>query len=588
MSQKDIFNKEIIKHDISTIQELSQKFKNFKLKQKNLNKNITISISSDYTTNYFTDVLRLFLINKKIQPKIIESEYGSLKFHTKDLDSSFWKKKSDFFILMPSSKNFSYFPKISDNKKTIQAKAKLEAKIWLRIWSKIDKNIIQTTFDPPFISGLSNEDPVSYGGHLHFVRLVNSLLIEKLPPHVNLVDVENLIYKNKDSSWLDSRLFFLAKQPFNMETIAPLATLVCGKILGKLGLAKKVIVLDLDNTLWGGIAGDDGINLDINSPIGEAFLEFQRYLKNLSNNGIILCICSKNDPKVVKEIFKNHSQIILKLKDFTVIKVNYEDKAKNIKEISKTLNLGLDSFVFIDDSKVECALVQKKLPQVFVINLDPNEPSDYINQVELYNLFYFRNLTLADLNRAKSYKKIKNLDKIKSNSSNLEKFLKELKPTINLSKINKSNISRASQLLEKTNQFKFNNNIFSIKELEKLKDNIIVISFKDSIQNYGIIGVLVLEYKKENLTIEIKNWVLSCRIFSRRLENYILEYIVKLAKKIKYDKINFVLNLTKKNKYLQIFLRRSNITIKKNKEKYSIKISNIKNREKNYIRLEKN
>ena len=588
MSQKDIFNKELIKHDISTIQELSQKFKNFKLKQKNLNKNITISISSDYTTNYFTDVLRLFLINKKIQPKIIESEYGSLKFHTKDLDSSFWKKKSDFFILMPSSKNFSYFPKISDNKKTIQAKAKLEAKIWLRIWSKIDKNIIQTTFDPPFISGLSNEDPVSYGGHLHFVRLVNSLLIEKLPPHVNLVDVENLIYKNKDSSWLDSRLFFLAKQPFNMETIAPLATLVCGKILGKLGLAKKVIVLDLDNTLWGGIAGDDEINLDINSPIGEAFLEFQRYLKNLSNNGIILCICSKNDPKVVKEIFKNHSQIILKLKDFTVIKVNYEDKAKNIKEISKILNLGLDSFVFIDDSKVECALVQKKLPQVFVINLDPNEPSDYINQVELYNLFYFRNLTLADLNRAKSYKKIKNLDKIKSNSSNLEKFLKELKPTINLSKINKSNISRASQLLEKTNQFKFNNNIFSIKELEKLKDNIIVISFKDSIQNYGIIGVLVLEYKKENLTIEIKNWVLSCRIFSRRLENYILEYIVKLAKKIKYDKINFVFDLTKKNKYLQIFLKRSNITIKKNKEKYSIKISNIKNREKNYIRLEKN
>ena len=197
-------------------------------------------------------------------------------------------------------------------------------------------------------------------------------------------------------------------------------------------------------------------------------------------------------------------------------------------------------------------------------------------------------MTLADSNRAKSYKKIKNLNKIKSNSSNLEKFLKELKPTINLSKINKSNISRASQLLEKTNQFKFNNNIFSIKELEKLKDNIIVISFKDSIQNYGIIGVLVLEYKKENLTIEIKNWVLSCRIFSRRLENYILEYIVKLAKKIKYDKINFVLNLTKKNKYLQIFLKRSNITIKKNKEKYSIKISNIKNREKNYIRLEKN
>ena len=180
-----------------------------------------------------------------------------------------------------------------------------------------------------------------------------------------MVDVESLIFKNKYSSWDDSRLFFLAKQPFSMETIPHLANSICGKILGVLGLSKKVIVLDLDNTLWGGIAGDDGldgINLDVNSPIGEAYLEFQKYLKGLSNNGIILCINSKNDSKIVEEIFKKHNQIILKLEDFTIIKTNFDDKVKNIKEISKALNLGLESFVFVDDSKIECALVKKKLP----------------------------------------------------------------------------------------------------------------------------------------------------------------------------------------------------------------------------------
>ncbi|OUV60235.1 MAG: hypothetical protein CBC88_02970 [Candidatus Pelagibacter sp. TMED128] len=585
---KDIFNTELIKFNISKIQQLSQKLINYKLSKKHLKNKIIISISSDYTTNFFTDVLKLFLINKKIQPKILESEYGSLRYHIRDTNSFFWKQKSDFLILLPSSKNFSYLPNIHDNKKVIKKKAEKEAKLWLDAWSKVDKNIIQTTFDPPIIPGLSNEDAVTFSGHLHFVRMVNSILIEKLPNHVNLIDVENLVFNNQNSNWKDTRLFYLAKQPFSMETIPPLATRVCGKILGKLGFAKKAIILDLDNTLWGGIAGDDGvdgINLDSNSPDGEAYLNFQKYLKRLSLNGIILCICSKNDPEVIKEIFKKHNDIILRQEDFTIIKTNFDDKAKNIREISKTLNLNLDSFVFIDDSKIECALVKKELPEVFVINLDSSQPYDYINKVESHDLFYFRNLTPADLNRAKSYKGIKKLEKIKSNSSNLEKFLKDLKPEIHFEKIKKSNVPRAAQLLAKTNQFKLNQKVFSEKELLKNNNKVIVISFKDIIQNYGIIGVLIFNYKKKDLAIEIENWVISCRVFSRRVENFILDYLKKEVKKKKFKRILFKLDLTRKNQYLQIFLKKSNIKIIENNKRYSILVSDIKNKEKNYITL---
>lgn len=481
--------------------------------------------------------------------------------------------------MIPSSKNFEYFPKFGDSKKLIKKKAILEAKKWLNLWSKIDKNVVQTTFDPPIVPAMGNEDSVSYGGKLHFIRLVNSLLIERLPSHVSLIDIESLVTSNQGSSWSDTRLFFLTKQPFSMETIVPLVNSISGKIMGKLGLSKKVIVLDLDNTLWGGIAGDDGIegiNLDINSPDGEAFLEFQKYLKSLSDNGIILCISSKNDEKIVKKIFNNHKKIVLKLKDFTIIKANFDDKVKNIKEISKTLNLSLDSFIFIDDSKIECSLVKKKLPEVFVINLDSSEPYNYIKEVESHNLFYFKDLTSADLNRKNSYKKIENLNKIKLSSSNLESFLKGLNPIIKLDKINNLNIVRVAQLLAKTNQFKFNNNLYSEKELKKIKENVIVVSFRDNTQDYGIIGVLIIKDQKSILSIEIKNWVISCRVFSRRIENYILDYLLKKLQKIKYKFINFTFVFSEKNKYLQSFLREINIKLSSRKKNILLQLTKSK------------
>jgi len=594
MSKKQIhskiFDSELINFDISELQQLSKEISKFQISRRDLKKNIKISISSDYTTNYFTEILKLFLINKRIQPEIYETEFGSLRYDIRDLSRKFWDKKNDFFVLIPSSNNFSYFPKIDDDKKKIKEKAIEEAQLWINLWSKIDKNIIQTTFDPPLNPGLSSEDAVRYGGHLHFVRLVNSILVEKSPPNVNLIDIENLIFNNKEASWQDSRLFHLAKQPFNMETIPSLTKSVCGRIVGTLGMAKKVVVIDLDNTLWGGVIGEDGVNgikLDSNSAEGEAYLNFQKYLKKLSSNGIVLCVCSKNDDKIAKEVFKRHKQIILKLEDFTVFTANYEDKAKNIKAISKTLNLGLDSFVFIDDSKIECSFVKKILPEVFVINVDSSEPSEYIKKIESYNLFYFKNITKEDLTRTQSYQKLKKYEEIKSNTNDLEKFLKELKPIIYLENVNKSNVSRSAQLLAKTNQFKFNSKIYTEKELLKLRNQTIVMSFKDTIQDYGIVGVAVLSDRKKDKALEIENWVLSCRVFSRRIENYIIGHLIKKATKTKYNKINFKFHKTKKNVYLQDFLKKLKIKIEENSKYYSTNIENIKNSENTYMNLGK-
>ena len=587
---KDIFDNEITSLDISSLQQLSQKYSKYKINNSNLKKKIKVSISSDYTTNYLTDILKLFLINKKIQPDIHEMEFGSLRYDIRDFNRNFWNKSNDFHIIIPSSENFSYFPKIDDTKNKIMEKANAEANIWLSVWSKIDKNIIQTLFNPPLNPLFGNEDSVKFGGYYHFVRLVNSILIDKLPAHVNLIDIENLIFSNTGNTWQDSRLFHLAKQPFNMETIPTLASSICGRIIGVLGMSKKVLVLDLDNTLWGGIIGDDGISgikLDYSSPEGEAYLNFQKYLKQLSLNGIVLCVCSKNNEEVAKEVFKKHKHTILKLDDFSDFKANYNDKVENIKSISKNLNLGLDSFVFVDDSKVECSIVKKILPEVFVINLDSSEPSAYIKKIEFYNLFYFKNTTQEDIRRVKSYQNIKKYEDLKSTKNNLEKFLKDLQPTISLERISKLNLTRSSQLLAKTNQFKFNSKTFSEKELIKLKKHSIVISFKDKIQNYGIIGVLILNEFKKNKALEIVNWVMSCRVFSRRIENYILDHIIKEAKKRKCNKISFKFEKTKKNLYLQEFFSKIKIKTEKNKNYYTNAITKIKNNYRSYIKASK-
>ena len=182
----------------------------------------------------------------------------------------------------------------------------------------------------------------------------------------------------------------------NNYTVIEMVTFLAMVVLGGLG------------HIWGGIIGDDGIEgieLGDETPEGEAFVRFQKYLKKLSKNGLILCVCSKNDEKIAKEVFKKHKSMVLKLDDVSIFVANYNDKATNIKKISKTLNLGLDSFIFIDDSKIECSIVKKELPDVSVVNVS-NDPSEFIKIIERLNLFNFRNVTDEDINRVQSYKKI--------------------------------------------------------------------------------------------------------------------------------------------------------------------------------------
>ena len=197
----------------------------------------------------------------------------------------------------------------------------------------------------------------------------------------------------------------------------------------------------------------------------------------------------------------------------------------------------------------------------------------------------YKNTTKEDLDRKNSYKKIAEYKKLESNTANIEKFLKSLNPKLFIDTINKKNLTRSSQLIAKTNQFKFNSNVFSEERLVKLKKNTLVISFKDKIQNYGIIGVVVYNIDKKKKILEIQNFVLSCRVFSRRIENFIISFLIKKAKISNCTKLYFKFDLTKKNFYLQEFLKEIGFVINSNKSEYLKDFSSIINNKKQYIKL---
>ena len=556
------------------------KIKNSKIKYE---RSIKISISSDYTSNYLTEFLPLFFANKGMNIEIYEKEFGSLNFLSRDIANKFWKKNTDLFLLMPSYKNLN-LPKTTDKFSIIKKNAQKDAKRWIDIWKKINTKIIQTTFDPPFYTNLGEVDGVSLGGHLHYIRLVNSFLKEKKPSNVHLIDIENLIFKNKKTKWNDSKMYNLTKQPFSMETIPILSNQIGNAAKGMFGLAKKVLVTDLDNTIWGGIIGDDGLeNIVLGSDTveGEAYRNFQKYLKRLTEKGIILCVCSKNNEKISKKVFSKNTNMILKIEDITVFKSNFSDKASNIKEISKILNIGLGSFVFIDDSKFECDQVKKTIPEVMTLKLS-DDPSESIEILESASPFYFNNISKEDLSRVSSYKKITKINSKIENSENLENFLKSLKSQVVLEKINKKNCERSSQLIAKTNQFKLNSKLFSSKEL--IQKNTFCINYKDVHQDYGNIGVVIHKIKKGNELI-IENWVMSCRVFSRRIEFFIIEFLLNKALKNKCRYLSFRFIKSEKNLYLQEFLMSLGLNIQNQNQNLKINKEYIKKKiYKNYIK----
>jgi FkbH-like protein len=359
-----------------------------------------------------------------------------------------------------------------------------------------------------------------------------------------------------------------------------------------LGGTKKVLVLDLDNTLWGGIIGDDGIKkikIGYKDKVSKSFLNFQKFIKKLKSKGVLLAVCSKNLEKTTQDAFKK-KKMPLKLSDFVAFKSNWDDKATNINKISKELNLSTDSFVFFDDNPMERDIVRKNISGISVPEID-NDPSNYIRDLAVPGYFDALSYSKEDAQRTQTYKSNIKRNNLLKKSINVESYLRSLNMKSNMSQFKIKNIDRITQLFLRSNQFNLTTKRYQKKDIInfiKNKNNYTLqADLSDKFGQNGIVSLLAGSFIKDTLIIE--NWVMSCRVLSRTLEQAILKKIIYDLKKININKIIGIYKHSSRNKIvINHYKNLKFIMQKKTKEKTSWEL-NLNNfnvdKNKNFIKI---
>jgi FkbH-like protein len=325
-------------------------------------------------------------------------------------------------------------------------------------------------------------------------------------------------------------------------------------LAASMGLARKCLVLDLDNTLWGGVIGDDGlagIRLGQGSPTGEAFLAFQLYVSQLARRGIILAVCSKNDLAVAEAAFE-HPEMLLKRGDIAAFVANWDDKATNLRRIATMLNIGLDSLVFADDNPAERDIIRRELPEVAVPEL-PEDIADYPACIAAGGYFETSSFTSDDVNRGRSYKLNADRAQAMTQVTDMEGYLRGLEMTLTVSCIRESELSRSTQLLNKTNQFNLTTRRYSEAEVSKIATDsssvALALRLQDKFGDNGLVSVILAKRSPALCSGEllIDSWLMSCRVLGRQVEAAALHALVDRSRALGYSALIGEYRPTEKN-----------------------------------------
>lgn len=398
-------------------------------------------------------------------------------------------------------------------------------------------------------------------------------------------------------NFYDERLWYSVKSPFSFDGFEEISKGLSEIFFSINNKRSKCLILDCDNVLWGGIVGENGVNnIKISNSNGDSeYSDFQKEVLNLYKSGVILAICSKNNFEDVEEVFKKRDDMLLKLSDFTIIKANWNNKADNIIQISKELNIGLDSMVFVDDSEFEINLVNKFLPEVKTIHLEKERSEQ--NRFKLASSKYFltSSLTNEDRLRNKMYKEEVKRTELKKKIFSIDEYLKSLDLQAIVRTPNDKDLKRVEQMTQRTNQFNLTTKRYDSQGIKQLYDNkknyILILEAKDKFGPYGTCGLIILNIKNNNAFIDV--FLMSCRVIGRGIENlFLLESLKQISKKEKLIK-NFIGEFipTKKNEQVKNFYQDNGFikqSSKNNSKKYSIKVKELKKiKKKNYITLKK-
>lgn len=496
----------------------------------------TLFLAGDCATQHLATAIKGYGVHAQVPMKVFDADYDLIDAMILDGNSALYACRPDFVLLfMCAEKLQEKFSEFRDKSKFADHMIQSIRSDWAAISSRCNAKILQFSYieyDDAVFGSYALKSEESF---LFQVKKLNYYLASSAQneSQVFLVDLNGL-RNNAGSRFRDDKLYYIAKMPISLEFLPETAKRVIDVINAINGTIKKCVVCDLDNTLWGGVIGDDGLSgIQIGElGLGHAFEDLQRWLKSLKERGIILAICSKNEEGTAKEPFIKHPEMVLRLEDISIFVANWQDKASNIRQIQKALNIGMDSIVFLDDNPFERQLVRTMIPELTVPEL-PEDPAEYLSYLMRLNLFETASCSQADKQRTEQYQAEAKRVQEQAQYTSYEDYLKNLHMLAEALPFDEYQIPRIAQLTQRSNQFNLRTVRCTEDEIRSIMKNSQYLTryykLEDKFGDHGVISVAILKMQDAH-TLFIENWLMSCRVLKRGMEEFIINDLVALAR----------------------------------------------------------
>jgi FkbH-like protein len=507
---------------------------------------IKVALLGDTATQFLATAIRGTGVGRGYNIDLYEAEYNQIERELLDPTSEFYEFNADFIVLFQSTHKLGEnHAMLSSEQQTTLAEDRLNFVASVCSNPALEgKKIIYFNYpeiDDAVFGSYSNHVPQSLTWQ---VRRLNCGLMDLTQQYPNLFicDIAALQNKLGRDAMFAANVYTSTEMVLSMDVLPYVASRVMDIICAVKGQFKKCLILDLDNTVWGGVIGDDGlegIQLGHGLGIGKAFTEFQMWVKKLKQRGIIICVASKNNEETAKEPFEKHPDMVLKLDDIAVFQANWETKVDNIRTIQSILNISFDSMVFLDDNPFERNIVRENIKGITVPEL-PEDPADYLEFLYGLNLFETASFSAADKDRTKQYQVEAQRVSLSKTFTNEADFLKSLDMVSVVSGFTKFNTPRVAQLTQRSNQFNLRTVRYTDADIESYASDaeVIDLSFtlQDKFGDNGLIAVIIMK-PQDKETLFVDTWLMSCRVLKRGVENFTLNTMVEIAKSKGYKRI---------------------------------------------------
>ena len=535
------------------------------IKPGHMKKKLRVAFLASSTINGFEETIRVKCFQKGIDCITYVGDYNQYNQEILNQNSELYQFKPDITFLILDTRHvlgehfFSWYSiPHTDRPKIIDEKISEIENICNIFTNNSNSKLIVTSLQIPNYSPYGINEESAPDSLKEIIYEINTKLFQWAKSgKIFTYDFNEFVRKFGENNIFNYKQFFSGDIKISTEYIPRFIDELMGYIFAVTGTSKKCIVLDLDNTLWGGIIGEDGFdNIKLgDNPVGRSFVEFQKRLHALNQRGIILAINSKNNFDDAIEVIKKHPNMILREDNFACVKINWDDKVVNLQKIAEELNIGLDSMVFFDDDSMNQEYVKASLPQVLVVDL-PKDSSQYPQIITEMKEFDVLKITEEDIKRSGMYLGQKKRKELESKVGDYNEFLKQMNIEVNVQKANSFSIPRISQLTLKTNQFNLTTRRYQEEEVSKFsssEDKIVeCVQVSDKFGDNGITGTYIVEKKNDEEWI-IDTFLLSCRIMGRGVEEIMMNQIIENAKLSGVKRIKGEFIPTAKNKPAENF-----------------------------------